>query len=631
MSRLRGLASRFHRPIVLCPRTLRLETITSHRDRHPPFQRSGLFWKLLLAFALLSVTAILLLTWLFSNAYEALLDRELAQRITSAATLASDLLADRWPTETDETLQAQVRQLGEETGVRLTLVAPDGALLADSKLADAAEVRSAENHADRTEIVAAMKNGSGEARRTSPTVGERYRYYAKRVDRDGEPIGVVRAALPTAPLLAEVEGLNRWVWTIGGLLVLAAALVAYWVAARLTDPLRSLSIAADALATGKYDHRLPVAAGQHDELTTLAASLNEVGRRLAQREVQLRSTSQTQATVLEAMTESVIAVDRGEKVLFANASAARALGFDAARVEGHPLLEAVRSHELRTIVQQALRTRKPNSGEITWRGKSQRIFDVLATPLPGDPLPGVVVVLRDVSEVKRLEQMRQQFIANVSHELKTPLSSIKAYTETLLGGALKDPVHGQRFLERIDEQAGRLHQLIMDMLSLARIESSQAPLELADIPLSRVVQRTVIDHERLAASKQVTLENRIGESPIAIRADEEALRQILNNLIDNAVKYTPPGGLVTVAGRVDGAVVLCEVTDTGHGIPAEHHSRLFERFYRVDNARSRELGGTGLGLAIVKHLTQAMGGSVEVRSQVGQGSTFTVRLPAAER
>jgi two-component system phosphate regulon sensor histidine kinase PhoR len=244
-------------------------------------------------------------------------------------------------------------------------------------------------------------------------------------------------------------------------------------------------------------------------------------------------------------------------------------------------------------------------------------------------LPGVVVVLRDVSEVKRLEQMRQQFIANVSHELKTPLSSIKAYAETLLGGALKDPVHAQRFLERIDEQANRLHQLIMDMLSLARIESSQAPLELAIVPLGRVVQRTLADHERQAASKQVTLENRFADAPILVRADEEALRQILNNLIDNAVKYTPVGGCVSVAGRVDGGVVLCEVTDTGPGIAAEHHGRLFERFYRVDKARSRELGGTGLGLAIVKHLTQAMGGSVEISSQVGQGSTFTVRLPSA--
>jgi two-component system phosphate regulon sensor histidine kinase PhoR len=607
-----------------------LEPTTPQRERHAPFQRSVLFWKLLLAFSLLSITAILLLTWLFSNAYEALLERELSQRITAAATMAGDLLADRWPSEPDDRLQDQIRRLGKETGVRLTLLAPDGAMLADSELADAAEVRTAENHADRTEIVAAMKNGSGTARRTSPTIGQRYHYFAKRIDREGKPVGVVRAALPTAPLLAEAAGLNRRVWTIGGMLALAAAALAYWVAARLTDPLRSLSFAAEALAAGKYEHRMPIPAGQHDELTTLAASLNEVGRRLAQREGQLRSTSQTQATVLEAMTESVIAVDRSEKVLFANASAARALGFNAARVEGHPLLEAVRSHELRAVVQQALRTRKPGNSEIAWRGKPQRIFDVLATPLPGDPLPGVVIVLRDVSEVKRLEQMRQQFIANVSHELKTPLSSIKAYTETLLGGAMKDPVHGQRFLERIDEQAGRLHQLIMDMLSLARIESSQAPLELTNVSLGRVVQRTVIDHERLAASKQVTLENRIGETTIGVRADEEALRQILNNLIDNAVKYTPAGGRVTVTGRVEGPVVLCEVTDTGPGIPAEHHSRLFERFYRVDKARSRELGGTGLGLSIVKHLTQAMGGSVQVTSQVGQGSTFTVRLPIGE-
>lgn len=608
---------------------LRLEPTSPQREQRPPFQRAGLFWKLLLAFGVLSVTAILLLTWLFSNAYEALLERESSERISAAATTTGELLSDRWPATPTEAMQELVDRLGHEIGVRLTLIAPDGTVLADSQLRDLAAVRQAENHADRTEIIAALKNGSGSARRTSPTMGERMRYYAVRVDHEGAPVGVVRAALPTAPIAAELAGLERWIWTIGILLSTAAVGVAYWVAARLTDPLRALAAAADALASGKHDYRLPATTGGDDELSKLAAALNDLGRRLAQREGQLRSTSQTQATVLEAMTESVIAVDRTEKVLFANASAARALGFDAERVEGHPLLEAVRSHELRAVVQQALRSRKPGSGEITWRGKTQRIFDVLATPLPGDPLPGVVVVLRDVSEVKRLEQMRQQFIANVSHELKTPLSSIKAYTETLLGGALKDPVHGQRFLERIDEQASRLHQLIMDMLSLARIESSQAPLELANLPLGRVAQRIVADYERQAASKQVTLENKIADLSILVHADEEALRQILSNLIDNAVKYTPPGGRVTVASRVEGAVVLCDVSDTGPGISAEHHSRVFERFYRVDKARSRELGGTGLGLSIVKHLTQAMGGSVEVTSQVGQGSTFTVRLPSA--
>jgi two-component system phosphate regulon sensor histidine kinase PhoR len=547
---------------------------------------------LLFAFAALSITAALLLTWLFSNAYETLLERELSQRISAAATTTGELLAAHWPATPTAATQEQIRQLGAEIGVRLTLIGPDGTVLADSELTDLAAVEDAENHADRTEVIAALRNGRGTARRTSPTLGQRMKYAARRVDVDGAPVGVVRAALPTAPVVAELDELVRSIWAIGLLLSAAAVAVAYWVAARLTDPLRSLAAAADALASGQHDLRLPAASGD-DEVSKLAAALNDVGRRLAQREGQLRRTSQTQTTVLEAMTESVIALDRSEKVLFANASAARALGFDAAHVEGHPLLEAVRSHELRSIVQQALRTRKPASGEINWRGKSQRVFEVLATPLPGDPQPGVVVVLRDVSEVKQLEQMRQQFIANVSHELKTPLSSIKAYTETLLGGALRDPVHGQRFLERIDEQASRLHQLIMDMLSLARIESSQAPLEISEVPLGRVVQRIVNDHERQATSKQVKLENKIDDLSILVRADEEALRQVLNNLVDNAVKYTPAGGQVTVDGRVDGGVVICNVSDTGPGIPPEHHGRVFERFYRVDKARSRELGGDG--------------------------------------
>ncbi|QDT74247.1 Alkaline phosphatase synthesis sensor protein PhoR [Lacipirellula limnantheis] len=607
----------------------RLEPTPIQRDHRSPFQHAGLFWKLLFATGLVSVTAILLLTQLFSSTYESILERELTERISTAAATAGQLLTDRWPDRPNQSLQDEVRQLGQNTGIRLTLIAPDGAVLADSGLNGLLAVEQAENHADRTEVIAALKNGVGDARRTSPSLGERMQYRAVRVDRDAAPVGVVRAALPTAPTDAELAGLQRWIWSIGVMLALAGLGVAYWVAARLTDPLRTLAAAADAIAAGNHDYRLPAMGGGSDELSKLAAALNDVGRRLVQREGQLRSTSQTQATVLEAMTESVIAVDRTEKVLFANASAARALGFDARRVEGHPLLEAARSHELRAVVQQVLRTRKPGSSEITWRGKAQRIFDVLATPLPGDPLPGVVVVLRDVSEVKRLEQMRQQFIANVSHELKTPLSSIKAYTETLLGGALKDPVHGQRFLERIDEQTTRLHQLIMDMLSLARIESSQAPLELADLPLGRVAQRVIADYERQAASKQVTLENQIADFSIIVRADEEALRQILSNLIDNAVKYTPAGGRVSISGRVEGVVVLCNVSDTGPGISAEHHSRVFERFYRVDKARSRELGGTGLGLSIVKHLAQAMGGSVEVSSQVGLGSTFTVRLPVS--
>jgi two-component system phosphate regulon sensor histidine kinase PhoR len=332
------------------------------------------------------------------------------------------------------------------------------------------------------------------------------------------------------------------------------------------------------------------------------------------------------------MTEGVIAVDRSERLLFANASAGRVLGFDARRAGDLTLLEAVRSHELRAIMQKALRSRQLCSAELAWSGKSLRTFDVLATPLPGEPPPGVVLVLRDITELKRLEHMRQQFIANVSHELKTPLSSIKAYTETLLDGARNDPVHCEKFLQRIDEQAARLHQLIMDMLSLARIESPQFPLELTAVPIARVVRRCLADYEPQAASSRVRLECHFEESEeehLAIRGEEEALRQILSNLVDNAIKDTPAGGTVAVSCRRDGRAAIIEVADTGVGIAAEHHSRLFERFYRVDKARSRELGGTGLGLSIVKHLAQAQGGSVSVASQVGRGSLFTIKLPLA--
>jgi two-component system, OmpR family, phosphate regulon sensor histidine kinase PhoR len=586
-----------------------------------------LFWKLLIAVSALALLVILVLTWISSTAYRALLERELDNRLRDEAASLAVILADDWPSEPNDATQSLVHRIGDRTDLRLTLIAPDGRVLADSYSKGADAVRKIENHRNRKEFLDAVRTGQGSAQRVSPTVGERFWYRAVRVDVDGKPAGVVRTALPAAPVTAEIEGLTRWIWTIGLLVAATAIAITYWAAARWTDPLRHLAATAEALAAGQYDRRLPVSAGAHDEVGAIAAALNDLGKRLAQRERQLQNTSQTQATVLEGMTESVIAVDRGEKILFANASAGRALGFNAKKVEDLTLLEAVRSHELRAIMQKALRSKQLCNAELTWRGKSLHVFDVLATPLPGDPPPGVVLVLRDISELKRLEQMRQQFIANVSHELKTPLSSIKAYTETLLAGASKDPVHCERFLNRIDEQAGHLHQLIMDMLSLARIEASQSSMELANVPVDGVVRRCLADYEPQAAARQVALESVSNDTNIRVRADEEGLRQILSNLIDNAIKYTPAGGRVTVDCRADGATVTIEVADTGVGIAQEHHDRLFERFYRVDKARSRELGGTGLGLSIVKHLTQSMGGSVTVASQVGTGSRFTVRLP----
>ena len=243
-----------------------------------------------------------------------------------------------------------------------------------------------------------------------------------------------------------------------------------------------------------------------------------------------------------------------------------------------------------------------------------RVLAVHGTPLPGSPPPGAVLVFHDVTELRRLERMRQDFVANVSHELKTPLASIKAYTETLLDWALHDESVNVRFLERIEEQADRLNQLILDLLSLARLESGQEVFEHGPLALAPLLDACVESHRGRAVAKSLSLSLELGplDDRTLVLADEEAVRQIVDNLIDNAIKYTPDGGSVRVSCRLDGDEIAIEVADTGIGIPRDDLPRVFERFYRVDKARSRELGGTGLGLSIVKHLVQSIGGQITV-------------------
>jgi two-component system phosphate regulon sensor histidine kinase PhoR len=261
---------------------------------------------------------------------------------------------------------------------------------------------------------------------------------------------------------------------------------------------------------------------------------------------------------------------------------------------------------------------------------SIQTIDVHVQPLPGDPCPGVVLVMHDTTELRRLESLRRDFVANVSHELKTPLTSIKAYTETLRNGALRDAETSDRFLARIEEQSERLHHLIMDMLMLARIESDQQAFEIVAVNVSDVVNVCLEDRRQAADAKKIRLTAESNLPPCSVRADREGLREMLDNLIDNAIKYTPDGGSVTARWQPgDDNTCRIEICDTGIGIKPEDQKRVFERFYRVDKARSRELGGTGLGLSIVKHLAQSFGGNVAVASEPGKGSTFSIALPLA--
>ncbi|QDU54272.1 HAMP domain-containing sensor histidine kinase [Aeoliella mucimassa] len=407
--------------------------------------------------------------------------------------------------------------------------------------------------------------------------------------------------------------------------LVAAAVFTSWVLRGVVAPILALGRATRTIAAGDYAERVPVQSS--DELGDLARSLNQIGGELVAQLSRLRDSDERQAAVLTGMVEGVVAVGDDLRVLFANSAAGKLFGFLPPSAVGRPLLEVVRDHQLHDSARQVIETRKPIEFELEWQLDTPRIFAVQLNPLPQSSDVGAVIVLHDNTELRRLENIRREFVANVSHELKTPLSSIMAYTETLQRGAVNDTEIRDSFLSRIAEQGGRLNNLIQDMLSLARIEDQQQTFDIEAVDIAQVVMRSVDDSRPQANSKSIELVTPEDLSPVVVQADEEGVRVICNNLIDNAVKYTPAGGRVEVRWSKQGPQVLFEVIDNGPGIPRTDVARVFERFYRVDKARSRELGSTGLGLAIVKHLVQSFGGTVGVDSTVGHGSRFWVQLP----
>lgn len=418
-----------------------------------------------------------------------------------------------------------------------------------------------------------------------------------------------------------------WLWfTLAVLVCSTGAAVALWYR-RLHRSVQGLAAAAEKIAAGQAGHKVFPPGGA--VLSPLTAAFNAMSERLAARFASLEDDQQQLRAILAGMIEGVVALDAQQRILFANERAAQLLEFGPAPVVGRRLWEVVRQRAVLELVGQALAASEPLQQELDWKGKNDRSLALQVTPLPRPPSRGVVVVLHDISELRRLERLRQEFIANVSHELKTPLAVIVPCVETLLDGAIDDVEHRGGFLEQIAEQSYRLHALVMDMLSLARVESGSELIDLQPLPLAPLVATCLDRHKARADSKRQVLEAAPGLDGLTIWADEEAFSHILDNLVDNAVKYTPEEGRITVRGYAADHQVCLEVVDTGIGIPERDLPRIFERFYRVDKARSRELGGTGLGLSIVKHLTQAMKGTIAARSQLGHGSTFTLRLPAA--
>jgi two-component system, OmpR family, phosphate regulon sensor histidine kinase PhoR len=587
--------------------------------------RIRLFWKLGLTYLVL-----LLVVLLAVDFYAA---RVLRRAYISAAEAQLDSLAQLARTRPPEledpaALNAWAAWM-KHSGARATVITAEGVVLADSDH----DPETMENHANRPEIQQAMATGEGSSVRHSKTLDRDLVYHAIRFQPSHGPVVVLRFAVPLARINEALAEIRRRLITASLILLLLGGAISLVFSRTFSVRIQRLKEFSRRVAARDF-HPLPREESR-DELTDLANAMNETAAQLDRTIRTLTDERNRSAAILGGMVEGVAVIDSREKIVFCNRAFVEILDLDAADTEGRSLLEVVRQSDLLAAIRRALETRESVQSEVLIGTVRPRSFSITAAPVAGSAAgetqrsEGAVIVLHDISELRRLERVRRDFVANVSHEFKTPLTAIQGFAETLLGGALDDPRSNRRFVAIIRDHALRLAKLTDDLLILSRIEAGKLELNFRSVRLDELVDPCVEVTRPKAEAHQLTLKVNCPSNFPPVRGDVSKLRQVLQNLLDNAVQYTPAGGLIYLEATMhDGAAVI-SVADTGIGIPQAEQERIFERFYRVDEARSREVGGTGLGLSIARHIVEAHGGRLRVESAVGQGSRFHFSIPLA--
>ena len=589
--------------------------------------RIKLYWKLTFIFCFVVIVAITAGYLYLVTHLKSYVESTITAHVKHQLYLSKDLLESLQKDKINPVdFQASAARIGTILGLRATIIAPDGKVLGDTDLTEN-QLSVVENHSNRPEVKDALSKGFGMSKRFSYTIKKDMLYMAVPFGKENER-GLLRLAVP----LYDIELLEGKIRSVVGVSVIGIFLLSLgltvFLSVFISRPLSEMSLIAKSMALGDFSKKVSI--HSRDEIGDLARALNAMSDDIKDKIENVNSEKAKLDLVLSSMFEGVIVTGADEKIILMNPSLRKIFLIDS-DPEGKKPLEVIRNTAVEEMIEKIIKGRQHlATEEIVITMPEEKILKVNGVPIMrNNKLEGAILVFHDITELRRLEKIRQDFVANVSHELRTPVSSIKGYAETLLEGALEDKDNAKEFIGIIYQDSNRLASLINDLLDLSKIESGKMKMffiELDPIPL---IKRTVTIIENQAKAKSIQLIIDVPQGLPKIKADEARFSQVMINLLDNAIKYSSEGGKAIISARVDGSVLQIDISDTGMGISEKDLPRIFERFYRVDKARSRELGGTGLGLSIVKHIVSAHGGQVWVKSELGHGSTFSFTIPLA--
>ena len=585
-------------------------------------RHSPIFLKLYAGFALVILFSMLIVGLMVQRQIEQASLKDIRNNLSSQAFILQQSFADM-DTQSQNEIQQMVQQIGDRIATRVTLLTRDGVVMADSEF----RFDEMDNHLSRPEIISATQSRVGESSRFSTTLQKPMLYVAIKAMDSHSNLGFIRTALSTERIDEEFNYLRKVIIIAASLTTLIALFIGYWLAMSFARPLRQMTIIANDYAQGHYQLRIP--SDRRDEIGALARSLNKMADISARRFNIIKTERDQLSTILKSMNEGVITVNDKGLITHVNRAACRILRTSGERCLGQSLQDIDASNNLNQAFIQCQQEQVSVERSIQLDGYTfARHYRLHVTLLKHSDQADAILVLQDTTDVQRMDKMRADFVANASHELKTPITAIRGFAETLIEDEAIERQTQQRFIRKIHGQSIRLSDLVSELLALSRLESNDAAFN-TQVDLQQIVQRVCDNLQAVAQGHQVILDLDTEGQPIILLGDENALSQMVTNLVDNAIKYTPAMGHVHVVIEVDASTALLSIKDDGIGIDEANQERIFERFYRVDKARSQSLGGTGLGLAIVKHIVQSHKGSLKLKSKLNQGSTFVIKIPLA--